>query len=867
MNNLKIVLFLCLFSNFLWAQCPIAFIEDRIACSNLQGEDASLFTCVGNGGTTSQNFKLSDLIGNELLDPTQAASTAQKLLISGSLTIDVDYTFAPNSTIIFDGATGNNNIILESSIDFSGTKIVSCNFFEGFKVNGVNLDLTLEDSYVKSLHEGIEINTGKNLSSLKIINTIMDDVEFIGSYSPSEIESFTLRDSEFTNRLESGLYFLANTTGFEFKDYDFVQVQNCTFNYFVYGLKFNNTNAYINNCTFNKNKYGICADADVNDAVLKVTNSTFDDNGYDQLYESLSVLCSNNNFTKTSGYRPLGLLTPTALDFDKGGSHSVQFKNNVVDFNTGGVTRGIIIRHNYGTSEISSNSFTGENLISISNNQSSTIVNRSNTFSLTGGTAYGIELVGARNVECYGNNINIGSGSGEGITLYNAVQNDIITNDISSTLLSNENIGFTVEFSQKNLMCNNDISNVGFGILLYGESQYSDFKSNDYENCFTGLAYSHPLLGFNDYPAYISNQIRHENKWVNSRSYDIARYTNNWRGKTIVKNNLGAFYPSVVNDPSLVEIEFGASNAGCNTTLPNTVLTSNNGMRLSTHDSLFVETYMDSIITSIFKCDNLFNILYMFKEFPNLLTNTTYAQFYADYANTDLDILVESKLLIDTIWDSYDQTFLNKVMVEYDKRTNNQENSFDFYLQKLNYYNGIFTQSALSRLQNQYTQLQSVSSIQDCHDGYLTYLLNYYEGVLNGTLDSIGSDPELISLSQECVLDKGASVVCARSLRNVRLDQAYGCQQQPVLRSGAVVNEGISVKPNPSHGVYKMEDLDVRLTYQYRIFNQLGSPISHGSMLNQNEAVIDLSSYPSGIYYLMLSTQEEGVQTIKLVKE
>jgi hypothetical protein len=71
----------------------------------------------------------------------------------------------------------------------------------------------------------------------------------------------------------------------------------------------------------------------------------------------------------------------------------------------------------------------------------------------------------------------------------------------------------------------------------------------------------------------------------------------------------------------------------------------------------------------------------------------------------------------------------------------------------------------------------------------------------------------------------------------------------------------LSVFPNPSNGLFNIFGVDDSDTESYTLMNSVGQTVS---IKVQNDGQVDMSVYPSGVYYLRVSSSGH---VIKLVKE
>ena len=77
---------------------------------------------------------------------------------------------------------------------------------------------------------------------------------------------------------------------------------------------------------------------------------------------------------------------------------------------------------------------------------------------------------------------------------------------------------------------------------------------------------------------------------------------------------------------------------------------------------------------------------------------------------------------------------------------------------------------------------------------------------------------------------------------------------------------GISIFPNPSNGKITIQS-ELHESFSIEIFNNTGCLISESSSQGLNNTILDISSYPQGIYMIHIISDRGGIVAIrKLVK-
>jgi hypothetical protein len=90
----------------------------------------------------------------------------------------------------------------------------------------------------------------------------------------------------------------------------------------------------------------------------------------------------------------------------------------------------------------------------------------------------------------------------------------------------------------------------------------------------------------------------------------------------------------------------------------------------------------------------------------------------------------------------------------------------------------------------------------------------------------------------------------------------------PLSINELTVNRTITVYPNPSNGVFTIEEQGIRDKEQVEVYNMLGEKIYYQTVIRNSQFVIDLSSQATGVYlYRITNTDGSLVSSGKLIKE
>ena len=86
------------------------------------------------------------------------------------------------------------------------------------------------------------------------------------------------------------------------------------------------------------------------------------------------------------------------------------------------------------------------------------------------------------------------------------------------------------------------------------------------------------------------------------------------------------------------------------------------------------------------------------------------------------------------------------------------------------------------------------------------------------------------------------------------------------ISENTFANANISVYPNPSTGVFTLDNRGYAKNISVKIYNALGMYLNEQSVLFGTNT-IDLSNYPTGIYTLLLMEENRLKASIKLIKD
>ena len=74
------------------------------------------------------------------------------------------------------------------------------------------------------------------------------------------------------------------------------------------------------------------------------------------------------------------------------------------------------------------------------------------------------------------------------------------------------------------------------------------------------------------------------------------------------------------------------------------------------------------------------------------------------------------------------------------------------------------------------------------------------------------------------------------------------------------------VSPNPSDGIFKIENFNSIAASYYEVVNINGAVIEKREIKSNEEIFIDISSHSAGMYFLMITDEQKNKQVMKLVR-
>jgi len=89
----------------------------------------------------------------------------------------------------------------------------------------------------------------------------------------------------------------------------------------------------------------------------------------------------------------------------------------------------------------------------------------------------------------------------------------------------------------------------------------------------------------------------------------------------------------------------------------------------------------------------------------------------------------------------------------------------------------------------------------------------------------------------------------------------------PLSNNELYLNQKSSIYPNPSYGKYNLKLRKIIPEGSFKIYNQYGQIILSRKISETNECILDLSTQPSGIYYIEIKSGNEIIDTNKLLKK
>nr|WP_321450319.1 T9SS type A sorting domain-containing protein [uncultured Carboxylicivirga sp.] len=107
-----------------------------------------------------------------------------------------------------------------------------------------------------------------------------------------------------------------------------------------------------------------------------------------------------------------------------------------------------------------------------------------------------------------------------------------------------------------------------------------------------------------------------------------------------------------------------------------------------------------------------------------------------------------------------------------------------------------------------------------------------------------------------------------RELKKISLNSLKSTKEEEQTIEEEWGDVTVSLFPNPTKGNLKVliEGGNTESEYSYQVYNNAGTMVLNGTIDAQGEHIIPLSSFNSGLYFLILQKGEEAL-TYKIIKE
>ncbi len=96
------------------------------------------------------------------------------------------------------------------------------------------------------------------------------------------------------------------------------------------------------------------------------------------------------------------------------------------------------------------------------------------------------------------------------------------------------------------------------------------------------------------------------------------------------------------------------------------------------------------------------------------------------------------------------------------------------------------------------------------------------------------------------------------------LDQLLITPDQGTYARQQNAEDDVVVYPNPSAGMFRLETAD-QAQGNVKVYNQTGQLVYQKELINKNDALLDLTDHPGGVYMLTLQVEDQMI-TKRLIK-
>lgn len=899
---IRILLLMFIFSVSTKAQdCTSVSIPTIVNCVDTL-YDPGDFICVGAEDT--QTYLSSLISSTVLLNATAAQTTPQHVVILGRLVIDIDYTFAPGSVIIFTRVSPST-ILRESffvapnrSFTLDGVNIhsidASCDQLFWVLYLRDSTKLYIDDSYIENLgqvntHEIVSGSfVGFDILEISVNNNIIvDNLRFIRYLNGNSLSVLNFVGNEFLgyycndcvllyvvdfDDVGQTLNFVSNKVerysfGIGGDGVRYADIYGNEFKEITTPMDFEESTVYIGNSFFNEN---------YSDAKFKNSNLTVDSCDFYMDFSyggAISFGGSNSNYCYFTNNNVEGIDLSSGITMYNSTNFTASIRNNYFELNKG---HAIIFTNCHG-----SNVAADTNAIRIS------------------GAGFGVVVGSSTNVKVRGNkiqhtSITPGVGTQSGMELVESEGCIIEANEMEGPISIYADSGLTANFGigsheclYASIRCNY-VEGYDSGISFILDNNPSEILYNTMKENAIGLELNNHFFG--SFYAMIGPQDNKVNSWPGSATIAEAKskddvlvgvhspITSQFGTPTIYwPNPISAAGPwfSII-PPTLTSIR--CANFEIDTTLrrgelPGSAIVPGveSFSEMTPWHWIVINKYKDLSDLKTYNGGDYDAVLHTLQHlhiFPELRNDPVVNTFYEKYIGRSIgrimmaNVDMWSHFTSPTAGFSSDIYTLQGALTQSRKEGNfeqilSDKNDLDDLInanQKAQEHFGAINGDIIRRLIDDVT---AISSESDICSKWKEVLIAKLEIILDGKENLAQAKKEFLERhAVSCYEDYGKSIFLARSLAGIRVSLGSPCTNASDRPQGHEINEQslvVRLQPNPAKDIveYRIVNVSVGAEYEYAILGMDGRQYKSGQ-LTANHGSIDVSSLPASIYIVRI---------------
>jgi len=210
-----------------------------------------------------------------------------------------------------------------------------------------------------------------------------------------------------------------------------------------------------------------------------------------------------------------------------------------------------------------------------------------------------------------------------------------------------------------------------------------------------------------------------------------------------------------------------------------------------------------------------------------------------------------------------------KAHPEYMQQSNDLAN---FYTQQANTVIAAFYEVGKALAEERYTDAAQLNGAISTTEVYESNLKAVYQLLSQTTTWTVAQTQNLLSIAQQCPAQGGSAVFLARDLYTSKVDRSANFDN---INCNGVNNRAskenslesaITLVPNPASDVVRLLNLPTNLEVKIEIVNLQGNLLKTKTFDNSNSTLeLSFQEYPSGIYFIRVSSNQQLLSTNKLV--